>query len=307
MPTVSSEQTAAPGTPLTSNTPILPASSSKATLSSSEPAPELDSSPSPAESAMNAQQERAPTPSRTDTAAVKIGSDPDPQPSSNGLAHLGTNDPRLAHIPDRPGAFAEDPGESGGVPTVENGASSPLADSDGAASTFAAETADAGAPAPCTLAEAKRSHDRPPWEEPTKDPITRKACPAAQVLSQTGSVDIADPNCSDHGGHAVHPLQPAHINAGFPRYQLAEHELSSSPVDHLVRPLTDPAPASAAECDTTRDGPYCEAVNTLTRAASPARPATTFADANGSMAIDWRATPGHTFPINGGTMTPFSR
>jgi len=256
---------------------------------------------------MNAQQERAPTPSRTDTAAVKIGSDPDPQPSSNGLAHLGTNDPRLAHIPDRPGAFAEDPGESGGVPTVENGASSPLADSDGAASTFAAETADAGAPAPCTLAEAKRSHDRPPWEEPTKDPITRKACPAAQVLSQTGSVDIADPNCSDHGGHAVHPLQPAHINAGFPRYQLAEHELSSSPVDHLVRPLTDPAPASAAECDTTRDGPHCEAVDTLTRAASPARPATTFADANGSTAIDWRATPGHAFPIDGGTMTPFSR
>jgi len=307
MPSMSSEQTAAPGTPSTSNALTSPASPSKATPSSSEPAPELDSSPSPAESVTNAQQERAPTPSRTDTATVKIGSDPDPQPSGNGLAHLGTDDPRLAHIPDHPGAFAEDPGESGGVPTVENSASSPLADPDGAASTFAAETADAGAPAPCTLAEAKRSHDRPPWEEPTESPVTHKARPAAQVLSQTGGVDIDDPNQSDHGGHAVHPPQPAHIDAAFPHYQLAEHKLSSPPVDHLVRPLTDPAPASAAECDTTRDVPHREAVNTLTRAASPMCPATTSADASGIMAIYRRATSGHAFPIDGGTMPPFSR
>jgi len=61
MPSVSSKQTAAPGTPSTSNTPISPALSSKATPSPSEPAPELDVSPTPAESATNAHQECAPT------------------------------------------------------------------------------------------------------------------------------------------------------------------------------------------------------------------------------------------------------
>jgi len=277
MPSVSSEQTAVPGTPSTSNALTSPALPSEATPSSSEPAPELDISPSPAESATNAQQERAPTPSRTDTAAVKIGSDPDPQPGGNGLAHLGTDDPCLVHIPDHPGAFAEDPGESGGVPTVENGASPPLADPDDAASTFAAKTTGAGAAAPRTPAEAKRSHDRPPWDDPIPKPVTHKARAAAQTPSQMGGVNVND------------------------------LKLSSMPRDHPVPPLTDPAPASAAECDTTRDGPHCEAVDTLTRAASPVRPATTFADANGNTAVDWRATPGHAFPIDGGTMPPFSR
>ena len=307
MLSMSSEQTAAPGTPLTSNALILPASSSEATPSSSEPAPELDSSSKPAELATNAQQECAPLPSRTDTATVEIGFDLDPQPGGDGLAHLGTDHPCLTYIPECPGAFAEDPGESGGVPTVENGAPAPHTDPNSTELVFAAKTTDAGAPAPCTPVEAKRSHDRPPWEEPTKDPITCKVRPAAQVLSQTGSVDIDDPNRSDHRGHAVHPLQLAHINAAFPCYQLAEHKLSSSPVDHLVRPLTDPAPASTVECDTTRNGPHCEAVNTLTWAVSPMCPATTSADANGSMAVYRRAKSGHAFPYDGSTMPPFSR
>jgi len=60
---MSSEQTAASGTPSTSNAPILPASSFEATPSSPKPAPELDSSLSPAESATNAQQERVLSPS----------------------------------------------------------------------------------------------------------------------------------------------------------------------------------------------------------------------------------------------------
>jgi len=307
MLSISSEQTAALGTPLTSNALILPASSSEAIPSSSEPAPELDSLSKPAESAINAQQECAPSPSCTDTTAVKIGFDLDPQPSSDRLAHLGTDHPRLAHIPECPGAFTEDPGESGGVLMVENGAPAPHTDPNSTELVFAAETTGTGAPAPCTPAEAKCSHDCPPWEEPTKDPIIHKARPAAQVLSQTGSVNIDDPNRSDHRGHAVHLLQPVHINAAFPRYQLAEHKLSSSPVDHLVCPLTDPAPASAVECDTTRDGPHCKAINTLTRAASPTRPATTSADANGSMAIYQCAKLGHAFPYNGSTMPPFSR
>jgi len=192
---------------------------------------------------------------------------------------------------------------------AENGASPPLADPDGAASTFAAETADtdAGAPAPHTLTEAKRSHDRPPWEEPTKSPVTHKACTAVQGLSQTGGVDINDPDQSDHRGRIVHPLQPAHTGATFPRYQLADHNLPPSPVDHLVRPLTDLAPASTAECAITRDVPHRKAANTSSWAALSAHPATTLTDVNGSMAVYRCAKSGHMSPIDGGTMAPFSR
>jgi len=287
MLTTSSEQTAAPGTPSTSNALTSPASPSKATTSSSVPAPELDISPSPAKSVKNAQQELALTPSLIDTTAVEIGSDPDPQPGGNGLAHLGTDAPCHAPSLHRPGAFAEDPGESGGVLTVENGALAPHTDPDGTELVFAAETAHAHAdvPAPCTLAEAKCSHDRPPWEEPTESPVTHKVRAAAQGLDQTGSVDINDPNRSDHGGRTVHLLQPAYIDAAFPLYQLADSKFLSTPTDHQV----------------------LLSVDTLTWAASPARPATTFADANGNTAVDWRATPGHAFPIDGGTMPPFSR
>jgi len=63
MLSVSSEQTAAPGTPSISNAPISPASSPEATPSPSKPAPELDVSPTLAELATNAHQERVPTPS----------------------------------------------------------------------------------------------------------------------------------------------------------------------------------------------------------------------------------------------------
>jgi len=304
VPSTSSEQTAAPGTPSTSNAPILPALSSEATPSSSEPAPELDSPLSPAESATNAQQERAPTPSRTDTIAVEIGSNPDPQPGGNGLAHSGTDAPHLAPSLQRPGAFAEDPGESGGVPTAEKGASPPLADPDGAVPIFAAETTDTVAPDPRTLTEAQRSPDRPPWE----DPITRKVHPAAQVLSQTGGIDIDDPNQSDHGGHAVHPLQPVHINAAFRCHQLADSKLISMPTDHQVPLSIDHAPDSAVENHIiTHDVPHCGAVITFTWAALATRPDAIFSNANGSTAVKRRATSGHTFPIDGSTIPPFSR
>jgi len=265
MPSVSSEQTAALGTPSTSNALTLPALPSKVIPSSSEPAPELDISPSPAESVTNAQQEHVPTPSRTDTTTVTIGSNPDPQPGSNRLAHLGTDAPCLAPSLHCPGALAEDPGESGGVPMVENSVPAPHTDPNSTELVFMVKTADADVPTPRTLAEAKRSHDWPPWEEPTKDPITHKVHPAMQVLSQMGGVNINNPNQSDHRGHAVHPLQLAHTNTTFPHYQLAEHKLFSSLVDHLVCPLTDLAPTSAAECDTTHDVPHCKAINTHCR------------------------------------------
>jgi len=62
------------------------------------------------------------------------------------MAHLGMHAPRPAPNLQRPGAFVEDPGESGGVWTVENGALPPLADLDSTESVFVAETADADAP-----------------------------------------------------------------------------------------------------------------------------------------------------------------
>jgi len=76
MPSMSSEQTAVLGTPSTSNTLTSPVSSSKATTSSSVPAPELDISPSLAKLAKNAQQKLALTPSLINTATVEIGSNP---------------------------------------------------------------------------------------------------------------------------------------------------------------------------------------------------------------------------------------
>jgi len=63
VPSMSSKQTAVPGTPSTSNAPILPTSPFEATPSSPKPAPELDSLLSLAELATNAQQEHALSPS----------------------------------------------------------------------------------------------------------------------------------------------------------------------------------------------------------------------------------------------------
>jgi len=307
MPAMSSKQAAVPGTRSTSNALISPTLSSKATPSSPEPAPEPDISPSLAESAANAQQEHAPSPSCIDTAAVDTWFDTDPHPGGDGLAHLGTDAICLAPSLQCPGAFAEDPGESGGVLTVENGAPPPCADPDGAAPTFTTETADAGAPAPCMPAEAKCSHDRPPWEKPIGNPVTCKVRTIAQGPHQTGSTDTDDPNQSDHRGHAVHPLQLAHIDATFLRHQLAIFKPFPISVDHQVPPHTDPAPASTAECTTTCNVPHREAVKTSNWAALAMCPATTFADANGTIAVYWHAKSWHAFPIDGGTMPPFLR
>jgi len=68
----------------------------------------------------------------------------------------------------------------------------------------------------------------------------------------------------------------------------------SAPVPHL----TDPAPASAAECAITRDVPHREAVDTSHWAVLATRPDAIFPNANGSMAVDRRATSEHAFPID---------
>ena len=72
----------------------------------------------------------------------------------------------------------------------------------------------------------------------------------------------------------------------------------SAPVPHL----TDPAPMSAAEYTITCDVPHRKAVDTSHWATLATCPDAIFPDANGSMAVDWRATSEHTFPIDDGTV-----
>jgi len=72
----------------------------------------------------------------------------------------------------------------------------------------------------------------------------------------------------------------------------------SAPVPHL----TDPAPASAAECAITRDVPHRKAVDTSHWAALATRPDAIFPDVNGSMAVDRCATSEHAFPIDDGAI-----
>ena len=295
MPSMSSKQTAAPGTPSISNTPISPALSPEATPSPSEPAPGLNVSPSPVGLAENAQQERVPSSSCTDTAA-------DPQPSGNGLAHLGTNAPCPAPSLHCTGAFTKDPGDSWGVPMVENGVPAPHTDPDNTASTFAVKNAHIDAPAHCMPAEAKHSHDWPPWEEPTESPVTCKVCTATQGLSQMGNINIDNPNQSDHRGRIVHPPQLVCINSMFPCHQLANSKLFSMPTDHQVPLSINHTPDSTAENHIiTHDMPHCRAVITFTWAMLAMRPDTISSNAN------CRAKLGHMFPIDGGTMAPFSR
>ena len=151
----------------------------------------------------------------------------------------------------------------------------------------------------------------PPSQSPHKS-LTLALCFAPLAsCSITSTIKSCCCHCllqsSESRQHAVHPLQPAHIDATSLRYQLAIFKPFPFSVDYQVRPLTDPAPTSAAVCTITCDMPYRKAVNTSTWAASPMRPATTFTDANGSTAIDWRAKSGDAFPIDSGTMPPFLR
>lgn len=64
------------------------------------------------------------------------------------MAHLAMHAPHPAPNLQCPGAFMEDPGESGEVQTVENSAPLPLADLDSAELVFMAKTADTDVPNP---------------------------------------------------------------------------------------------------------------------------------------------------------------
>ena len=285
--TASSEQTAALGTPSSFNTPTLPATPAEA-APLPEPALELCNASSPLAPAMNAYGEPAFASQHTTTAAVEIWFDnPDPQPS-DGVDHSGTLAPRPASSTHPPGAFAEDPGESGGVQTVENGAPPPLEDLDRTESTFMAKTSDANVPAPRTLAEAKHSLDIIPWEKATEEkPDARKAHPAAQGFEMCNStVNHNDP-------HTAHLSQPACINAIARHHRPPDPELFSMP-NHT--------PGSATDCASTSDEPNREAIGTLDWAVLATCPDTTLTNANGSTAVGLRAASGHAFPFDSGTI-----
>ena len=243
-PTAGSKQIAAPGTPSIFNAPKSPATPSMAT----PPAPKHTEGP-------DSPPVRVPRTARVHEPSRFVHKS-NAQPG--GVAHPGSYDPHLAPGPQRPGTFPEDPGEPGGVPTVESGAPAPHADPDDKESAFAAKTADAGHTLDAgTFAEAKRSPGWPPCKATAEESVTCRARPAVQQLNHTGSI---------------------HIDAAFP--------------------LTDPAPASAAENRIPHDVPLCEAVVTPTWAVLAARPDATLFDANGSKAVDRRASSGHAFPIN---------
>ena len=213
LPAAVSEQAAAPGTPSNFNSPKSPASPYEAI------SPEgLDSSPAQS--------------CRTVRTHIHLCNAHDIRLGE--AVHLGTNAPRPAPCLQASEAFAEDPDKAGGVTTTEDGALAPLQDFKTTESAFVAKTADAEALQPHTLAEAKRSTDKP---------------------------------------------LPA-----------------------LIPSVTDPAPASAAECAITHDVPYRGAVNTSDWAALATRPDTTFSDTNGSKAVDWCATSGRASLINDGAI-----
>jgi hypothetical protein len=66
---------------------------------------------------------------------------------------------------------ADDPEESGGVWTVEDGEPALLEDFDGMEFIFAVETADAEALEPRTLAEVKRRPNWPHWEKAIEEEL----------------------------------------------------------------------------------------------------------------------------------------
>jgi len=91
------------------------------------------------------------------------------------------------------------------VTTLEDGAPAPLVDPNSTQSTFTAKIAEAGVPDPRTLAEATRSPNWPPRQEPIEEkPDAHKAHPVAQGFSQvSGAKTHAKVACvAANPGHA---------------------------------------------------------------------------------------------------------
>jgi len=250
--TAGSEQTAVPGTPPTFNAPKSPTTPSKATPPALKDAEDPDSPP--------VQVPRiacVPKP-------LRIVRKLNPQPGG-GVAHPGSHDPHLAPRSQCPGAFVEDPGDSGGVPTMGNSAPAPLDAPDDTESAFAAETAGADVLDPRMHTEAKHAPDQPLWEATTEKSAACKACPVTQGLSHTGKVDNGDtpstaPSLAGNPG-------PAHWAAS----------------KRIPFTLTD-----------TPDPPLMH-----NKASSPLDSSP---NVNGSTAEDWHATSGRASPIDSSTI-----
>jgi len=250
--TTGSKQTAVPGTPSTFNAPKLPATPSKAMPPALKDAEDPDSPP-----VQVPRTAHVPKPSR-----IVCKSNPQP---GGGVAHPGSHDPHLAPCSQCPGAFAEDPGDSGGVLTMGNGAPAPLNAPDDKESAFVAKTAGTDALNPRTHTEAKCAPDRPLWEATTEKSAACKACPVAQGFSHTGKVDNGDtpstaPSLAGNPG-------PAHWAA-------------SKRIPFTLTDTPDP-PLMHDKASSPPDG-------------SP--------NANGSVAEDWHTTSRRASPIDGGTM-----
>lgn len=128
----SSEQAAAPTTSSNFNTLKSPPLHAQATPAAPERAPDPH-----IPSVQPCGSSRTHIPSR-------IERNLNPQPSER-LAQSGTHAPRLAPSLQRPEAFVEDPGEPGGVRTVQDGAPAPLEVSEAMQLASAAESTDPGA------------------------------------------------------------------------------------------------------------------------------------------------------------------
>jgi len=147
VPTVSSKLTAAPDTPTSSkpNSPSIP---------SSEPSP----------SAPEHVQE-------PDNPPVELHRSTRIRKPSHRIRDLESGEGVTDLCTQALEASAGDPEESGGVWAMEDNAPTLLEDFDGMEFVFAAETADAEALEPRTLAEAKRRPDWPQWEKAIEEEL----------------------------------------------------------------------------------------------------------------------------------------
>jgi len=250
--TTGSEQTAVLGTPSTFNAPKSPTMPQKAM----PPAPKHVGDPdSPPVQVPRTTHIHKP---------LHIMRKLNPQPGG-GVAHLGSHDPHLMPCLQHPGAFVEDPGESGGVLTVENSAPAPHADPDGTELTFTVETAGADVLDPCMHMEAKHAPNWPLWEATTEKLAACKVHPVMQGFSHMGKVDDSDTLLT------VPPL------AGNPR---PAHWVASKRILFPLSNTPDPLFTHGKACS----------------------PSVGSANANGSAAKDGHAISRHTSLINGGTI-----
>jgi len=123
-------------------------------------------------------------------------------------------------------------------------------------------------------------------------PLDSKTVESAFVAETTGA-EALQPHTLEFGTEDI-----VLVNVAALTLDIDDLKPLSAPIPHL----TDPAPASAAECAITRDVPHCKAVDTSHWATLAMCPDAIFPDANGSMAVDRRATSEHAFPIDDGTI-----